>query len=159
VGQLTLRDFFFKYESENAKKLVKVIDSAIEIGTKNTLNIEKKLFRGIKNAEMIKDILGKNTLLGLKPGMTFTNRSLSSFSLDEGIALDFAQNKKGVVWVTKTNKGLPIRSISNYPREDEYLLKSESKFRVINKYTKKDITYIEVELIKGNIKTDLTFQY
>jgi hypothetical protein len=89
------------------------------------------LFRGIENADTIKDALNGVNFSDLEPGMTFKNRSLASFSTKESTALKFANSEKGVVFITKTNKGLPIVSLSRQISETERLLKSEYSFKVI----------------------------
>jgi peroxiredoxin family protein len=71
--------------------------------------------------------------------------------------LKFAKSEKGIVFITKTNKGLPIVSLSRQIGEAERLLKSESIFKVMEKYKKNGKIYMEIELLKDNAKIDTVF--
>ncbi|MDR1871712.1 MAG: ADP-ribosyltransferase [Deltaproteobacteria bacterium] len=120
-------------ESESALKMARIIDTAIEIGTQYATE-PVTIYRGIGNSKNIFDKLNNITLKNLKPSMKFNNRSLLSCSQSEKVARKFAEGNYGIMWVLKTNKGLPITSLSYYKKELEYLMKSDLNFKVVNKY-------------------------
>jgi hypothetical protein len=142
--------------SEAAKKLIRIIDTAIELGTENSTE-KITVFRGITHTGSIKDKLKGLPMNQLKPGMIMENRSLLSFSESKSVAEDYADGPEGIIWVLKSDKGLPIVSISKYHVETERLFKSSSKFKILKKYQKDGKTYFDIELLSDKAKADYIF--
>lgn len=121
-------------------QLAKNVLTKLALAKNNQMN--STLYRGITLPEEKIDLL--------KPGITFNNMTISSWTTDEGIANDFAfQGDFNPVLLTVKNPqfGCEIGKISAFPREEESILGKKLKIVDIITDTNVDLTTINCEVI------------
>ena len=140
---------------EKMSKQIDDIDAAIG---KFTLTSDKTVWRGLSESQMSADFQKK--LDSLKPGSILTDKAYSSTAVTKDGTREFANDYLLKIKVPAgTGRGIYTRKLSEYEKENEFLIKRDAQFMVTkvgtttNAYGDK-VKLIEVEMqVPENPKT------
>lgn len=144
------KDELGSYQSANdlaREKMSKQIDDIDAAIGKFTLTSDKTVWRGLSESQMSEDFQKK--LNSLKPGSILTDKAYSSTAVTKDGSREFANDYLLKIKVPAgTGRGIYLRKLSKYEKENEFLIKRDAQFIVTKVGTTKNSYGREVKLIE-----------
>lgn len=145
-----IRDGWITASEERLQKVSEAVDGIDRAMAKFTLTTDKTVWRGFREDLMPDSFLSK--MENLKPGSVLTDKAYSSTAVTKSGTGEFTGG-----WLMKikvpagTGRGVFTRKISEYEKENEFLIKRGAQFKVTRITNGKDSWGNTVKLIEAEM--------